>query len=1061
MCLDEHLQASVVADLLDNFTGASSYVNDKADATKASRTLICRFKTKKERLNLQQIISHNSPLVNDKEDNQILESTHVVVGVSYGAEAYSVITQGLAGQETEREDVEKKLSAFVKKLENAIESNQDFTEFKDQFSLQDKLWIARLNCRLYADLQTQADRECGVIDVYNYCLKLVEQMRTAGKSRAIPLTIRLCPLRVFAGKITGMTLCKEMKYRDVDKELVARISRLWVELEKLESKEDYVIIATSNKLIRDQLTQFFTLLVNYKRNLRDKLKEGILNVRMNYTNKEEDQLENVVNFAENNLLFNPSQLERWLCYKEKESEMILQITNATGAILLENKSQFKKLTNALVFYLPPLDEWTNKILEVMKNYVDDSTGCFEFDEDLPWYTVQHKKQVVFAKIRELADHVKNNKHLENRVQFFFAFHQTNVKGIRCSYSIYEGDTLMKANLDRLPSPPINLRIEPAASSSIRVEWDYDKLEYPCQFLVEFRLKGQSDNCWVQRRTAKPYETQTTIDGNQSAMEIRVAADTCIGRSEFCDVIETEYCWSNRTSTSLTSTKRLENDQVKESAVITINSDPFGPHHQPLEVYDIGNKATCYGDTQEHVTPTVIVVNDKYQRISEKFSTGSDNCQLVRPGQPNVYQLNATENSVSSDLRWFQIGLPNINRDHKVIILMGATGSGKSTLINGMVNYILGVQWNDPFRFKCIREDESTTRNQAHSQTSSVTAYTIHHQEGMTVPYSVTLIDTPGYGDTRGVGKDKEITDMIHRFLMGKDARIDHIHAACFVAASGDSRLTITQRYIFNSVLSIFGKDFKDNIRLLVTFADNATPPVVEACRVANFPVSSQSAGILYSKFNSSVLFSLNKEDDFSYDQLFWDMGQENFTKFFTMLEGMDGKDLKTTREVIQHRKLVERSLAQTECELEEYFVQIEALRRRMYGCNPTSSSSLNELNQLKANMLYLLNGVADSIRSLESSALRWNGFSLSDYLSLMMSRVAEEQKPGYEIRLETLAELQELIVTPEMDLPLHVVPPEQNNTNKLRNVVICLIKYLLPFAILVGVLELLRMKNFI
>ncbi|KZR97722.1 Uncharacterized protein APZ42_007245, partial [Daphnia magna] len=105
-----------------------------------------------------------------------------------------------------------------------------------------------------------------------------------------------------------------------------------------------------------------------------------------------------------------------------------------------------------------------------------------------------------------------------------------------------------------------------------------------------------------------------------------------------------------------------------------------------------------------------------------------------------------------------------------------------------------VQWNDPFRFKCVREDENAARNQAHSQTSSVTAYTLHHQEGMTIPYSITIIDTPGYGDTRGVKRDKEITAAIHKFLTQQEIPIDEIHAACFVAASGDSRLTATQRY---------------------------------------------------------------------------------------------------------------------------------------------------------------------------------------------------------------------------------------------------------------------------
>jgi hypothetical protein len=442
--------------------------------------------------------------------------------------------------------------------------------------------------------------------------------------------------------------------------------------------------------------------------------------------------------------------------------------------------------------------------------------------------------------------------------------------------------------------------------------------------------------------------------------------------------------------------------------------------------------------------------------------------------------------------------------------MGATGCGKSTLINGMVNYILGVKWNDPFRFKCVRDDETTAKYQAHSQTRTVTAYTLHHHNGMAVPYSITIIDTPGYGDTRGVQWDKEITRKIHQFLTQPETRVDEIHAACFVAASGNSRLTPTQSYIIDSVLSIFGKDVKENIRLLVTFADNAHPPVVKACLLAaNFPVP-----ITFSKFNSSVLYANNEhqgEDDFCFDELFWDMGQENFHIFFTMLEKMNGKDLKSTRNVIQSRELLEQSLKDIEQELEVCFVKIENIeifQRKMreyghrmesnknftfektemrlyemlcekgyfaYNCRrcgktcgkpnklkyserlqkrrcefctcPASeheyqtfewrltpvkitttlkdmkaeyesnydrkisveqllADNLEELNVAKAKVFSLLEQVGINARSLESTALRSNALTPSDYISMMRSRVAEEQAPGYLTRLETLTELQ-------------------------------------------------------
>ena len=998
MNMDKHSQASVMAGIIDNLSGSANYLNHKADTTKASVTLVCRITTRKECLDLLKIASQqNIPRftnVEDYDSTKLTEATHIVVGVTYGAEFYCVLTQDLdeeAGQET-REQIEINLSKLARQMGTALENNQDFARFEYQ-------WPSNLNCRLYADLQTQDGVSSGINNVYECCLELIKQMQKATsitESKAIPITVRLSPLKSVTSFVMG--ICKVVEYRDVGADLVARIFRLWSEVEKLENKESHAL-ANINPICQSAIGQFFVMVIKYKKILRAKLKQCILAARY-MPDGSDAKVEEVVEMTE----INVSKLERWLCSKHEESEIATNIAKTTGLVLLSGRNQLsEKLVakkHTLVLFIPPLDKLTNKILQNIKHHVDSELkiigNSIEQEGELPWYlSHQETKQNVFAKIRQLANHAKINKHLESQVQFCIAFDESQINGIESSYSIYKHYNILKEKLERLPGPPSGLRIDHDLTTTINqlflinLKWEYKALGYPCQFLVQFRLKGQSDESWVQLKKTKVDETQTTIKiERRPAMEIRVAADTCIGRSEFSDVIDTEFEFPDTTAS-------LEGGQgslIGRKLPGLMQSPNF-----PIEKQNLIDSAA---DTR---------------RIAEVFVTESDYCQLIKQGQPNVYQLNMTENSMSSDLRWFQIGRPNSDRDHKVIILMGATGSGKSTLIDGMVNYILGVKWADPFRFKSIREDNAVTRNQAHSQTSSVTAYTINHHEGMALDYSITLIDTPGYGDTRGIERDKEITQLIHRFLMQNDAKVDEIHAACFVAASGDSRLTATQRYILNSVLSIFGKDFKENIRLLVTFADNATPPVVEACRVANFPVTSESAGITYSKFNSSVLYAFNKEKgDFNFDQLFWDMGQENFTKFFAMLNGMNGKDLKSTRQVIQHRKLLEESLKEIERELEKYFVQIENLR---WG-HGQKGSVVERSNQMKANMLTLLNEMSNSIRSLESSALHWSGFSLSDYLSLMSSRVAEEQKPGYEIRLETLSELQRLILTQETNLPV-------------------------------------------
>lgn len=43
------------------------------------------------------------------------------------------------------------------------------------------------------------------------------------------------------------------------------------------------------------------------------------------------------------------------------------------------------------------------------------------------------------------------------------------------------------------------------------------------------------------------------------------------------------------------------------------------------------------------------------------------------------------------------------------MLVGETGSGKSTLVDGMVNYVMGVNFDDPFRFTIVQLEEEESK----------------------------------------------------------------------------------------------------------------------------------------------------------------------------------------------------------------------------------------------------------------------------------------------------------------------------------------------------------------
>ena len=131
------------------------------------------------------------------------------------------------------------------------------------------------------------------------------------------------------------------------------------------------------------------------------------------------------------------------------------------------------------------------------------------------------------------------------------------------------------------------------------------------------------------------------------------------------------------------------------------------------------------------------------------------------------QLHQISRNLKSRIQKFEFGkskLGSYAKNEKVIMILGATGSGKTTLINSMINYVFGIQFEDKYRFKLVTEDSDGGGNQAFSQTSYITAYTIHHQNGFKVAHTLTIIDTPGFGDTWGIQRDAEITKQIHDFF---------------------------------------------------------------------------------------------------------------------------------------------------------------------------------------------------------------------------------------------------------------------------------------------------------
>ncbi len=312
-------------------------------------------------------------------------------------------------------------------------------------------------------------------------------------------------------------------------------------------------------------------------------------------------------------------------------------------------------------------------------------------------------------------------------------------------------------------------------------------------------------------------------------------------------------------------------------------------------------------TKAHLAETI---RKKSKLISEKTAK-----------KPAIYELVKTPILVNDvkKLAKYKVGEALDGGTVKVLMVVGATGAGKTTLINGIANYMYGVDWGDDFRFNLVAH-EPAKKSQAQSHTSWITAYTLYRGNSSPVPFSLTIIDTPGFGDTEGIERDKKIADQIKEFFSVKHPQgIDVLHGIGFVAQASLARLSHSQKYIFDSILSIYGRDIASNIFLMTTFADGQDPPVMDAIEEANIPHQK------YFKFNNSALFVNGKEGTF--DAMFWEMGMKSFQSFFSDFGKAEHRSLQLTREVLSEREQLENVLQQLQPQIHTGLTKMDELQR--------------------------------------------------------------------------------------------------------------------------------------
>ncbi|XP_051747375.1 uncharacterized protein LOC127511058 isoform X2 [Ctenopharyngodon idella] len=846
------LKASFLGGLVE-VGGSAKYLRDTKSSNQQSRvTMYYKETTIFKQLTMSQLGQITYPAVFEQKT-----ATHVVTAVLYGAQAVMVFDRTFSEEENKQE-IEGELNIMVKKIPLFSIEGKGALNMTDG----DKKVTESISCTFYGDVRLEKSPTTYIeaLEVYKNLPKTMKE----NSEKAVPIKVWLYPLSLLDTKAAQLVRGITTRLVSYTEDIIEGL----LEAERTCNDLSNNIVVNDFKDVKERLSSFQGSLNIYKSVLMKAVARVLPAIRGG--EMEEKSLEDILKIHYSSH-FKADMLNQWLDDAKFELDLLSSQTKKLEGIKTEDSNRLKILLSdpdidVLVCLTFTSLKYEDQYLSALKKFLESEEfkklevvvkTCSSMFISEEWFNDPD----VISKMRENLSLFKGFSEAykdEKRYRFIIsAISDPSSPG--SSIYLYEKGKLTDTQFQPVLKPPPP-EVKDVKERSVSLKLQKSPTGETVQYRVEYKQVKEEE--WHAKNTADEDFTLTELEP------------------------ETQY---------------LIRYRIVGKVGVSEASDTIGP----IEMEKSQKKTIrlCQSAVKDNLKGLRVVRNIK-NNWSSKIADGSNE-------NLPMFKLSLSETWKNRDgfCRRSTFG-KNVTKQNKTIMMIGATGAGKTTLINSMINYILGVEWEDDFRFVLI--DEGKQKSQAESQTSAITAYQINYMDGFQVPYSLTIVDTPGFGDTRGISHDQKIIKKIQEFFSARGG-IDRIDAVCFVVQASLARLSHTQKYVFDSILSIFGKDIAENILVLVTFADGKRPPVLEAIKVSEVScATNESKEPLHFKFNNSAVFVNNNEpaededsDCENFDQMFWMMGVSSMNKFFTSLNTMQTQSLTLTREVLKERQQLE------------------------------------------------------------------------------------------------------------------------------------------------------------